>query len=292
MNRSRLSPADVDLSIKLGILLLNNGMTSKGVEKVLQVQHQASPSDLTAAIAIGAILQEIKMDFDSALYRYKQTNVFESPSLWNNIALCFGLRKKYVAAVSCLKRAIYLNPFDWRINYNLGLLNLQLRQFASGFHFLKNAAANCPSGGPNIFSLLGVCLENLQDQMNARQAHVTSAKNYAKTQGRNPLPLLNYAIFLYNTDNTQYRDVVIELLMEFEQCWLKRKQNSDDFDESLMKAATKLANLLSISNHMAWVKKTEIQNQQQLEQPQEQQLEQQLEQVNKSSNANENQTDV
>ena len=79
-----------------------------------------------------------------------------------------------------------------------------------------------------------------------------------------------------------------ELLMEFEQCWLKRKQNSDDFDESLMKAATKLANLLSISNHMAWVKKTEIQNQQQLEQPQEQQLEQ----VNKSSNANENQTEV
>ncbi len=136
-------------------MLLNNGMTAKGVEKILQVQNQTNNNDLSVAIAVGAVLQEVKMDIDGALYRYKSTNVFESPALWNNIGLCFVMRKKFVAAVSCLKRALYLNPIDWRINYNLGLLHLQLRQYASAFHFLKNAAANCGGNNPNILSLLG-----------------------------------------------------------------------------------------------------------------------------------------
>lgn len=131
-------------------------MTTKGVEKILQVQHQSTQSDLCVAIAVGAVLQEVKMDTDLALYRYKATNIFESPSLWNNIGLCFAIKKKFVAAVSCLKRALYLNPIDWRINFNLGLINLQLRQYASAFHFLKNAVANCGNTNPNILSLLGM----------------------------------------------------------------------------------------------------------------------------------------
>ena len=44
----------------------------------------------------------------------------ESPQLWNNIGMCFFGKKKHVAAVSCLKRASYLAPFDWKILYNLG----------------------------------------------------------------------------------------------------------------------------------------------------------------------------
>lgn len=102
-------------------------MATKGVEKILQVQHIAPLNDLATGLAIGAILQEVKMDVEGALYRYKSTNVFESPSLWSNIGLCFATRKKYVAAVSCLKRALYLNPLEWKICYNLGLMNLQLR---------------------------------------------------------------------------------------------------------------------------------------------------------------------
>ena len=136
-------------------------MVAKGVEKILQIQNQTSSSDLSMALAIGSVLQEVKMDIDSALYRYKATNVFESPSLWNNIALCFAIKKKFVAAVSCLKRALYLNPIDWRINYNLGLINLQLRQYASAFHYLKNAVANCGNTNPKILSLLGKLIENL-----------------------------------------------------------------------------------------------------------------------------------
>ncbi|CAG2167499.1 unnamed protein product [Oppiella nova] len=248
---TELSPNDSQLTIKLGILLINNGMTARGVEKILQVQNQTNPSDLSVALAIGSVLQDIKVDIDSALYRYKATNVFESPSLWNNIALCFAVKKKFVAAVSCLKRALYLNPIDWRINFNLGLINLQLRQYASAFHFLKNAVANSSATNPTILSLLGICLECLEDEQNARQAHTSASKS---SNGWNAIPVLNYAVFLYNEDSNANRDTIIELLMEFEQCWLKRSQTTHEFDGNVMKVATNLANALSVSSHMAWVK--------------------------------------
>ena len=37
--------------------------------------------------------------------------------------MCFFGKKKFVASISCLKRANYLAPFDWKILYNLGLVS-------------------------------------------------------------------------------------------------------------------------------------------------------------------------
>ena len=73
-------------------------------------------------------------EWDAALAKYKT----ESPHLWNNIGMCFFGKKKYVAAIACLKRANYLAPFDWKILYNLGLVHLTLQQFASGKNDLFN----------------------------------------------------------------------------------------------------------------------------------------------------------
>ena len=39
--------------------------------------------------------------------------------------MCFFGKKKFVAAISCLKRANYLAPFDWKILYNLGNVTSQ-----------------------------------------------------------------------------------------------------------------------------------------------------------------------
>ena len=36
--------------------------------------------------------------------------------------MCFFGKKKYVAAISCLKRAYYFAPFEWRTGYNLGII--------------------------------------------------------------------------------------------------------------------------------------------------------------------------
>jgi Bardet-Biedl syndrome 4 protein len=74
--------------------------------------------------------------------------------------MCFFGKKKYVAvsplkfcalssasrsnifcfkSISCLKRATYLSPFDWKILYNLGLVHLAIQQYASAFRYLSSA---------------------------------------------------------------------------------------------------------------------------------------------------------
>lgn len=43
--------------------------------------------------------------------------------------------------------------------------------------------------------------------------------------------------------------------MEFEQCWLKRKKNSSEFDELVMNTASELCTKLNVNHsHMAWNK--------------------------------------
>lgn len=56
-------------------------------------------------------------------------------------------------AISCLKRANYLAPFDWKILYNLGLVHLTMQQYTSAFHFLSAAVNLRPTRG-HIFMLL------------------------------------------------------------------------------------------------------------------------------------------
>ena len=43
----------------------------------------------------------------------------------------------YTAAVACLKRALYLDPFEWIVAYNLGLVHLNNAQYASAFHHFR-----------------------------------------------------------------------------------------------------------------------------------------------------------
>jgi hypothetical protein len=54
------------------------------------------------------------------------------------LAGCFGVQR-YIAAIACLKRALYLGPFEWVVAYNLGLVHLCTEQAASAFHFLSTA---------------------------------------------------------------------------------------------------------------------------------------------------------
>lgn len=53
--------------------------------------------------------------------------------------MCFFAKKKYVAAISCLKRAQYYGPFHWQVLYNLGLVHLTMQQGASAFLFAQAA---------------------------------------------------------------------------------------------------------------------------------------------------------
>ena len=63
------------------------------------------------------------------------------------------LTHRHEQAISCLKRAVYLAPFDWKILYNLGLVHLTMQQYASSFHYLSAAINLRPKMG-QLFMLL------------------------------------------------------------------------------------------------------------------------------------------
>lgn len=128
-------------------------------------------TNVKAILASGSMMQQ-HQDFDVALskYRIAADKHPESPALWNNIGMCFFGKKKFVAAISCLKRAWYFAPFEWKILYNLGLVHLTMDQYASAFHFLSAAISFKPKHGP-LFALLAVALFNLNDNDNATEAY-------------------------------------------------------------------------------------------------------------------------
>lgn len=57
-------------------------------------------------------------------------------------------------AISCLKRAIYLHPFNWIALYNLGLVHIYTRQYVSAFVFLSTSAKLNPNHA-GTFMLIG-----------------------------------------------------------------------------------------------------------------------------------------
>ncbi|XP_023327314.1 Bardet-Biedl syndrome 4 protein [Eurytemora carolleeae] len=122
--------------------------------------------------------------------------------------MCFFGKRKYVASISCLKRANYLAPFDWKILYNLGLVHLSMQQYASAFHFLSASINLRPSRG-QTFMLMAVALSNLEDPDNAQAAY----EQAVNLDTRDPAVPLNFSIFLSNQ-----RDVVsaARQLKEFE----------------------------------------------------------------------------
>lgn len=56
--------------------------------------------------------------------------------------------QKYIAAISCLKKALYLAPFDWLASHNAGLAHLAAGLAASAFHHLSAAVNLNPSFAP------------------------------------------------------------------------------------------------------------------------------------------------
>ncbi|XP_029806467.1 Bardet-Biedl syndrome 4 protein isoform X3 [Suricata suricatta] len=187
------SPENTELLTTLGLLYLQLGIYQKAFEHLGNALTY-DPTNYKAILAAGSTMQT-HGDFDVALTKYRVVAcaVPESPPLWNNIGMCFFGKKKYVAAISCLKRANYLAPFDWKILYNLGLVHLTMQQYASAFHFLSAAINFQPKMG-ELYMLLAVALTNLEDPENAKRAY----EEAVRLDKSNPLVNLNYAVLLYN----------------------------------------------------------------------------------------------
>ncbi|XP_076470019.1 BBSome complex member BBS4-like [Babylonia areolata] len=238
------SPENPDLLTTLGLLYMQVGQFPKAFENL----GNALTFDAThtkAIMAAGSMMQGHN-DFDVALtkYRIAAVNTPESPPLWNNIGMCFFGKKKFVAAISCLKRANYLAPFDWKILYNLGLVHLTMQQYASAFHFLSAAINLRPKMAP-LYMLLGVSLSHLEDPDNARQSY----EQALKLDSKDPSIPLNYAVFLYNAGD---RKMASKQFAQFEQRLKMAKQGQQNVDQELMDMAGKLGPALQVGEGLVW----------------------------------------
>jgi Bardet-Biedl syndrome 4 protein len=129
------------------------------------------------------------------LLKYRIAAVYnpDSAELWNNIGMCFFGKQKYVASVACLKRALYLDPFQWIAAFNLGLVHMNTEQYASAFHYFS-AAINLKPDFSNSYMYLAITLNKLGDFANSCGAF----EKALEMDGRDCTIYLNYAITLYN----------------------------------------------------------------------------------------------
>ncbi|GAB5367818.1 hypothetical protein AAMO2058_001264100 [Amorphochlora amoebiformis] len=191
------SSENPELLSTLGLLFLRMGENYQAFTK-LRAALLLDPENVKSILAAGSIIQDHN-DMDIALQRYRVAAVKtpNSAQLWNNIGMCFFGKGLHIAAISCLKRALYLNPFEWIISYNLGLVHLCTKQYASAFQYMT-ASINVKDDFAASYMYLGVILAKMNDFENA-----CSAYGRAIEIDSDHLFHINYAITLYNNGDLE-----------------------------------------------------------------------------------------
>jgi len=164
------TPENSELLTFIGLLYLRTGDSYKAFE-YLGNSLTHDPKNSKTILATGSVIQD-HGDTDVALSKYRIAAVQtpNSAALWNNIGMAFFSKQKYIAAIACLKRALYLEPFEWIIAYNLGIVHLRTEQYASSYHYLST----CIQLKPNFaqaYAYLGLALSRLDDFSNACGAY-------------------------------------------------------------------------------------------------------------------------
>ncbi|KAL5021550.1 hypothetical protein ScPMuIL_000705 [Solemya velum] len=239
------APENPDMLTTLGLLYMQFGQYQKAFENLGNAMTY-DPCHVKAIMAAGSMMQN-HGDNDVALtkYRIAASSTPESPSLWNNIGMCFFGKKKYVAAISCLKRANYLSPFDWKILYNLGLVHLTMQQYASAFHFLS-AAINIRPKMAQLFMLLAVALTHLEDPENAKQSY----EQALTIDQKDPAINLNYSVLLYNLGDK--RTAGKQFSIYDQKMRALKSSHPNSVDQELLDVASKLGPALQVGESLMW----------------------------------------
>ncbi|KAG5490104.1 hypothetical protein JKF63_00223 [Porcisia hertigi] len=186
-----MSPTNPDLLAMLGHLHLQQGNPGAAFEylgRCLTIH----PTHVDALVAASSIIQD-NGDYDVALTKYRIV-VAQQPGasqVWNNIGACFMGKKMTYAAVACLRKAVFLYPFDWISHYNLGVTFLMIGRYCSALQCL-NSAVYLHSEHAPAFMLIGICLGEMKDLPNACRAY-----EHALAMQDDFLVYLNYAVTLY-----------------------------------------------------------------------------------------------
>ncbi|VDL75008.1 unnamed protein product [Nippostrongylus brasiliensis] len=136
----QLEPENLEVMFKMGMLYLRNNnedpaFAMLGKALSYDATHQQS------ILAAGSIMQA-HGDHDVALnkYRVAVNGCDYNGCLWNNIGVCLMAKGRLAQAHSCLKKASFICPLDYKINYNLGLVHQAMGLFCSALHFLRAAS--------------------------------------------------------------------------------------------------------------------------------------------------------
>ncbi|RZF41512.1 hypothetical protein LSTR_LSTR000226 [Laodelphax striatellus] len=229
----QLYPSSSDLYTEFGVLQMNRGDPQSAFDKFgsALAHEQTCTKSLLAA---GSIIQR-NGDYDVALAKYKVAAQYlpESAALWNNVGMCFFGKRKYVAAISCLKRANYLAPLDWKTLYNLGLVHIHSKQYASAFNFLSASIKLNHKHAPS-FMLLANALKNLDDPDNTIKAY----EQAIKLDPEDPATRVNYGVFLHSIAEKQR---ALEQLNYFR----KIAQRIPHLDKQLLETAKTISSTLT-----------------------------------------------
>jgi len=219
------SPENPELLTTMGLLHLRMGENYKAFD-FLGNSLTHDPKNPKTILAVGSVIQD-HSDMDVALVKYRVAAVQtpNSAQLWNNIGMCFFGKGRYVAAIACLKRALYLDPFEWIVAYNLGLVHLNTAQYASAFHYFS-ASINLKADFPSSYMYLAITLSRLDDFDNA-----CSAYDKALEMDTDHLFELNFSITLFNHE--EY-DRSAEHFAEFERIFGELDQEARDADPEVL----------------------------------------------------------
>jgi Bardet-Biedl syndrome 4 protein len=143
--------------------------------------------------------------------------------------------QRFVAAIACLKRALYLDPFEWIISYNLGLVHLNTGQYASAFHYFSTSI-NLKPDFASSYMYLAITLNRLDDFDNACEAY-----EKAIDMEEDHLFRLNYAITLFNNDEAER---AASHFAEFERLFARLDDEAQSADPEVKEMRDMLAEAL------------------------------------------------
>lgn len=231
------SPENPELLTTLGLLYLRLSENLKSFQ-YLGNALTLDPVNTKALLATGSIIQD-RSDHDAALLKYRIIAVYNpnSAQLWNNIAMCFFGKGKYVATIACLKKAQYLDPFEWIIAFNLGIAHLSTQQYASAFHYF-NAAISLNPYFASSYMNLALALSSLGDFENSCVAY-----EKAISLEEDFLIYLNYAATLCNYGKKAKSR---EMFLKFKQLFDKLDAATRDLDPDIQSRSRALHSQLEV----------------------------------------------
>ncbi|CAB3402857.1 unnamed protein product [Caenorhabditis bovis] len=190
-----LQPDNTDVMIRLGLLYMRVSDLDAAFHNLGQCLAY-DPTNTDAILAVGAIMQYYS-DHDVALNKYRiAAEICDyNGCLWNNIGVGLMARDKLAAAHSAFKKAAFINPMNYKINFNLGVLHESMSLNCSALHYLK-LASELTTPNAKIIGAMAVVLSHMKDFSNARKAYKKSIEMQLL-----PSVLLNYAIFEYHQGN-------------------------------------------------------------------------------------------